>query len=68
MSLELIFSIISASFLLGVGLLMYAHKNFITKEEFKNHRTDMNKRDNDLKEWLIRIEAKIDYWFSKVDK
>lgn len=67
MSIEMIFSVISASFVLGVGLVMYAHKNFITKDEFKNHREDMNKRDDSLKEWLVRIEAKIDAWLSKGD-
>ena len=32
----------------------------VTRDAFNQHREDINKRDVELKEWLVRIERKLD--------
>lgn len=62
---HLVISMVGLGVVLGTGLVIYAHKNFITQKQFDSHREDVKQRDSEIKEWLVRIEHKLDALIQK---
>lgn len=60
MEAQVVVYLIGSGLLLGTSLLIYAHRNFATKEQLRDHRDASEKRDVETKEWLVRIEGKLD--------